>query len=157
MGRHLKRRRRPHLIRKVVGGRVVGAEEVPRREKGGKECRRRRRENSKESTSVHLHRSGLLLPQIPREQVLLPGEHKKSFDNMTYQRRTRKDISEAQKQAFDEAMADEGVCGKEVLAFHRDNPPEMRKKGLIDFSRFERIRGTRTSAKDSLGDVPMSL
>ena len=75
---------------------------------------------------------------------------------MQYQRRSRKDLTEEQKQAYDEAMKDEGVCGREVLAFHKDNPPEMKKKGLVDFARFERIRGTRTSAKDSLGDIPMT-
>ena len=33
------------------------------------------------------------------------GEHKKAWDNILYQRRSRKDISEAQKQAFDLEMA----------------------------------------------------
>ena len=36
---------------------------------------------------------------------------------MLYQRRTRKDISEEEKETFDASMKDDGLAGKEVLRF----------------------------------------
>ena len=47
---------------------------------------------------------GCCYPKYPGSRFCSLGEHKKSFDNMTYQRRTRKDISEAQKQKVDIAL-----------------------------------------------------
>ena len=73
---------------------------------------------------------------------------------MLYQRRTRKDISEEEKEAFDASMKDDGVAGKEVLRFSRDNPPGMKKKGLVDFARFVRERGERLSHNQQAGHVP---
>ncbi|CAE7279224.1 unnamed protein product [Symbiodinium natans] len=65
--------------------------------------------------------------------------------------RTRKDLTETQKAALDEVMKDEAEVGKEVLISYRDSPPEMKRKSLIDFTRFERVFGRRNS-----GEVPMT-
>ena len=95
-------------------------------------------------------------PKYPGSRFCSLGHHKKAWDNMVYQRRSRKEISEEQKKAFDEAMADDGHAGREVEAFALDNPPEMRKKGLVDFTRFERIVGLRVSRDDQDGTRPMT-
>ena len=99
---------------------------------------------------------GCLAPKYPGSRFCSLNDHKRSWDNMCYQRRSRRDITDSQRQSFDESMKQEDVAGREVLIFHRDNPPECRKKSLIDFARFERIRGVRNSLKDSDGDVPMT-
>ena len=99
---------------------------------------------------------GCVCPKYPGSKFCSVQDHKRSYDNLIYQRRTRKDLSAEQKAAFDEAMKDEGTCGREVLAFHQDNPPELKRKGLVDFCRFERIHGHRNSTKESHGDVPMT-
>ena len=99
---------------------------------------------------------GCLAPKYPGSRFCSLNDHKRSWDNMCYQRRSRRDITDSQRQSFDESMKQEDVAGREVLIFHRDNPPECGKKSLIDFVRFERIRGVRNSLKDSDGDVPMT-
>lgn len=53
-------------------------------------------------------------------------------------------------------MKDDGVAGREVLAFSRDNPPEMKRKGLVDFARYERIKGEKLATKEQHGEVPTS-
>ena len=75
---------------------------------------------------------------------------------MVYQRRTRKSLTEQERAAFDEAMKDDGAAGRAVEAFARDNPPEMKKKGLVDFAQFLRIVGQRVGKRDTSGDVPMT-
>ena len=99
---------------------------------------------------------GCVFVKYPGSRFCAEGEHKKACDNILYQRRSRKDISEAQRQAFDLEMASDQKAGEEVAMFARDNPPSMRRKSLVDFAKFERRRGVRASAKDSLGDVAMT-
>ena len=84
------------------------------------------------------------------------GDHKKAWDNMVYQRRTRKNITEEERKAFDEAMKDDGFAGKSVERFALDSPPEMKKKGLVDFTQFIRVIGQRVAQRDAAGDVPMT-
>ena len=48
------------------------------------------------------------------------------------------------------------AAGRAVEAFARDNPPEMKKKGLVDFAQFLRIVGQRVGKRDTSGDVPMT-
>ena len=95
-------------------------------------------------------------PKYPGSKFCAEGDHKKAFDNMTYQHRTRKDVTEEQRAAFDEAMRSDTQAGEAVAEFARDNPPEMKRKGLVDFAKFERLRGVRASTKDAAGDVPMT-
>ena len=95
-------------------------------------------------------------PKYSGSRFCAEGDHKKAWDNMVYQRRSRKDIGEDDKKNFDESMKDDGFAGKAVLEFSRDNPPEMRRKGLVDFARFERVKGQRLGNKASTGDVPMT-
>ena len=95
-------------------------------------------------------------PKYPGSRFCAANDHKKAWDNMVYQRRSRKNISDEEKKAFDDAMKDDSHAGKAVDAFARDNPPEMRKKGLVDFTQFLRITGERVGRKDSRGEVPMT-
>ena len=95
-------------------------------------------------------------PEYTGSRFCAEGDHKKAWDNMVYQRRSRKDISEEDKTKFDESMKDDGFAGKTVLEFSRDNPPEMKKKGFVDFTRFERVESQRIGNKSSAGDVPMT-
>lgn len=74
-------------------------------------------------------------PKYAGSRFCSEGDHKKAWDNMVYQRRSRKDISDSDKKNFDDYMKDDGVAGKAVLEFSRDNPPEMKRKGLVDFTR----------------------
>ena len=53
-------------------------------------------------------------------------------------------------------MKDDMAAGRAVEAFARDNPPEMKKKGLVDFAQFLRIVGQRVGKRDTSGDVPMT-
>ena len=99
---------------------------------------------------------GCMYPKYPGSRFCSLGSHKKAWDNLVYQRRSRKDVSEAQKQAFDQAMSDDAYAGKEVAQFLLDNPPEMRRKGLVDFARYERVVGLRVSKDDQDGSVPMT-
>eukprot|EP00438_Fugacium_kawagutii_P014582 Skav210160 [mRNA] locus=scaffold1811:103411:117781:+ [translate_table: standard] len=99
---------------------------------------------------------GCPFPKYPGSRFCSTGNHKKAWDNMVYQRRSRKTLSEDEKASFDEAMKDDGHAGRAVLAFARDNPPEMRKKGLVDFTQFMRIVGQKVGKRDATGDVPMT-
>ena len=99
---------------------------------------------------------GCIFPKYAGSRFCAEGDHKKGWDNMLYQRRTRKDLSEEDRTAFDEAMKSDDVAGKAVLDFSRDNPPELKRKALVDFAQFRRIVGHRLSAKDEAGDVPMT-
>ena len=51
--------------------------------------------------------------------------HKKGYDNMIYQRKSRKDITQEQKDPFDATMKNDGEAGKAVLELSRDIPPEL--------------------------------
>lgn len=95
-------------------------------------------------------------PKYPGSRFCAANDHKRAWDNMVYQRRSRKNITEEEKKAFDDAMKDDSYAGKAVDTFARDNPPEMRKKGLVDFTQFLRITGERVGRKDSRGEVPMT-
>ena len=95
-------------------------------------------------------------PKYPGSRFCSLGEHKRAWDNMLYQAKTRKDVTPAQREAFHESLKNDEFAGKEVEAFALDNPPELRRKSLLDFARFERIRGTRTLTADDAGDVPMT-
>ena len=99
---------------------------------------------------------GCSFPKYPGSRFCSTGEHKRAYDNMMYQRRSRKDVTEAQKAAFDQEMKDDGFAGKAVLAFSKDNPPEMRRKGLVDFTKFVRVYGERCGSKSVKGRVPMT-
>ena len=99
---------------------------------------------------------GCPFPKYQGSRFCSEADHKKAWDNMVYQRRTRKNISEEEKKNFDESMKDDGIAGKAVLDFSRDNPPEMRKKGLVDFTRFERSKGHRISTRTTSALVPMT-
>ena len=56
---------------------------------------------------------------------------------MLYQRRSRKDMTESHMKAFDAEMLNDQRAGEEVAAFTRDNPPEMHRKGLVDFRKHQ--------------------
>lgn len=95
-------------------------------------------------------------PKYPGSRFCSTADHKKAFDNMMYQRKSRKDLSKEEKEAFDAEMKDDGAAGKAVGNFARDNPPEMKRKGLVDFAKFVRSYGQRVSSKASEGTVPMT-
>ena len=99
---------------------------------------------------------GCPFPKYPGSRFCATNDHKKAWDNMVYQRRSRKSLTDKEKSAFDEAMKDDGTAGRAVEAFARDNPPEMKKKGLVDFAQFMRIVGQRVGKRDTSGDVPMT-
>ena len=99
---------------------------------------------------------GCPFPKYAGSRFCATADHKKGWDNMLYQRKNRKDITDEDRKNFDESMKDDGVAGKAVLEFSRDNPPEMKRKGLVDFARFERVKGHRLSSKTSAGNVPMT-
>ncbi|CAE7394875.1 unnamed protein product [Symbiodinium sp. CCMP2592] len=84
------------------------------------------------------------------------GDHKRAYDNIMYQRRSRKDISQEEQEAFDEEMRNDQRAGEFVESFALDNPPEMRRKSLIDFAQFVRTRGIRASTKDSRKNIAMT-
>ena len=94
--------------------------------------------------------------KYPGSRFCSEADRKRGYDNLVYQRRMRKDISDKSKESFDLAMKSDEVAGKEVLDFCRDNPPELRKKGLVDFAKFDRIRGMKVSASELAGDIPMT-
>ena len=95
-------------------------------------------------------------PKYPGSRFCAVGEHKRAYDNLQYQARHRKDVTEAQRQAFQEDMANDEIAGREVEKFALDNPPELKRKALLDFSRFERARGVKTATADDDGDLPMT-
>ena len=99
---------------------------------------------------------GCPFPKYQGSRFCSAANHKKAWDNMVYQRKSRKDITDEDRKNFDESMKDDGIAGKAVLEFSRDNPPEMKRKGLVDFARFERVKGHRLSNKTSAGNVPMT-
>ena len=99
---------------------------------------------------------GCSYPKYPGSRFCSMGDHKRAWDNMVYQRRSRKEVTDEQKRAFDDAMKDDGFAGREVAKFAKDNPPEMRRKGLVDFLRFERIRGEKVSTNEQHGRMPMT-
>ena len=94
-------------------------------------------------------------PKYPGSRFCSLKDHKKAFDNMCYQRRSRS-ISPEERDAFDTLMRDDGEAGKMVGAFAKDNPPEMKKKGLVDFASFVRIVGERLGTHSQAGCKPMS-
>eukprot|EP00435_Cladocopium_sp_Y103_P072148 s111_g39.t1 len=50
---------------------------------------------------------GCPFPKYQGSRFCSEADHKKAWDNMVYQRRSRKDISEEDKQNFDESMKDD--------------------------------------------------
>ena len=129
----------------------------PKRLRGRARQKQRRQPSHGVSENLLLDAFVLIAP-FPNTKgvafVLL--DHKKAWDNMVYQRRTRKNITEGERKAFDEAMKDDGFAGKSVERFALDNPPEMKKKGLVDFTQFIRVIGQRVAQRDAAGDVPMT-
>ena len=95
-------------------------------------------------------------PKYPGSRFCSQNDHKRGFDNLMYQRRSRKDLTEQQKAEFDAQMKSDEFAGRTVLEFVKDCPPELRKKTLFDFARFERSKGVRVSAHEQSGDVPMT-
>ena len=92
-------------------------------------------------------------PKYPGSRFCSLFHHKKAWDNMLYQRKTRS-ITKEQAEAFDERMRIDHEAGKEVARFALDNPPELKKKGLVDFQRFVRIRGQRVATCQQDGTKP---
>ena len=92
-------------------------------------------------------------PKYPGSRFCSLFHHKKNWDNMLYQRKTRS-ITKEQAEAFDERMRIDHEAGKEVAQFALDNPPELKKKGLVDFQRFVRIRGQRVATCQQDGTKP---
>lgn len=66
-------------------------------------------------------------PKYPGSRFCSLFHHKKAWDNMLYQRKTRS-ITKEQAEAFDERMRIDHEAGKEVAQFALDNPPELKKK-----------------------------
>ncbi|CAE7268103.1 unnamed protein product [Symbiodinium sp. CCMP2592] len=95
-------------------------------------------------------------PKYPGSRFCSQNDHKRGYDNLMYQRRSRKDITEAQKVEFDSQMKSDEFAGRTVLEFVKDCPPELRKKTLFDFARFERSKGMRVSTNEQSGDIPMT-
>ena len=99
---------------------------------------------------------GCTCPKYPGSRFCSLQGHKNSWDAMIYQRRSRKDLTKEQKEAFDETMKDDSQAGRAVQQFSLDNPPQLRKKQLIDFARFVRIRGERVATVGEKGTRPMT-
>ena len=74
---------------------------------------------------------GCQCPKYPGSRFCSVNPHTKVFNNVMYQRRTRKDLSNEDKEAFDRSMKDNGLAGKTVGQFALDNPLELCKKGLV--------------------------
>ena len=92
-------------------------------------------------------------PKYPGSKFCSVFDHKCAFDNMVYQRRTRA-LTPQEKEGFDQRMSNDGEAGQEVEQFARDNPPECRKKQLIDFAQYVRVSGQRVGTHHQKGCKP---
>ncbi|CAE7253612.1 unnamed protein product [Symbiodinium sp. CCMP2592] len=94
-------------------------------------------------------------PKYPGSRFCSLFHHKKAWDNLCYQRRTRS-LTDEEKEAFDKGMANDGEAGKVVEQFATDNPPELKKKQLFDFAKFCRVTGQRLSKQVQKGNKPFT-
>ena len=94
--------------------------------------------------------------KYPGNRYCAEGDHKKGYDNLLYQRKNRRDLSQEDPDNFDSAMRSDEFAGKTIKEFCQDNPPELRRKSLVDFSQFSRSKGMRVSATQQSGSAPMT-
>ncbi|CAK0845012.1 unnamed protein product [Prorocentrum cordatum] len=70
-----------------------------------------------------------------------------------YQRDHRKDITDEERKAFEVLWARDAGAGEYVV---KDNPPELKRKNLIDFAQFVRVRGEKAYKSRTEADAPMT-
>ena len=99
---------------------------------------------------------GCVFKKYPGSRFCAEADHKKGYDNLLYQRKSRKDLSQEDRDSFDSMMKSDDFAGKTVKDFCKDNPPEMRRKSLVDFSQFTRSKGMRVSSTQQSGSTPMT-
>ena len=86
--------------------------------------------------------AGCPFVKYPGSHFCKEDDHKRSYDNMLYQRRSRKDVTGEQRAAFDEEMKFDATAGRHVAEFLQDNLPEQKRKSLVEFAKVERIQKT---------------
>ena len=94
---------------------------------GGKGSGSRGKGPNKRATASTCICPNCTAPKYPGSRFCSLFHHKKNWDNMLYQRKTRS-ITKEQAEAFDERMRIDHEAGKEVAQFALDNPPELKKK-----------------------------
>ena len=99
---------------------------------------------------------GCVFKKNPGSRCCAEADHKRGYDNLLYQRKARRDLSQEDRDNFDNAMRSDEFAGKTVKEFCQDNPPELRRKSLVDFSQFSRSKGMRVSAGQQSGSTPMT-